>query len=398
MKNTITIECPTPRENDLLPFVGQFPKGKPCAKLNFHTFRGADSRRRRQRTIACGDQNVYYTANNKQPSCTKYLIGVYDRSAKKLKIADCGSMFSFDQNLTSLNNAVTSAGLDKMSYFEQKKELIKTFGSRKKILQVKGSEASAIHSDQLVGGEEMENVLAKKGEKTKTLDEMAKMVASNRQTPYCHEDAQTPSLLYPLEELIAAEDMEEIHGLCKPMLKLVQKPATLKQMEENKEYPPFILNRFKNIALGTMDKQTKFKTMQILLYLNYLLAYHKMIARDVYDLEKVKDAVKAPEGVCQRMMDFFTKTGRASKKPYRTKATQTLLESYCCALGLHLDDFSADPQEYGLMFGLPVTKAQMHFLALGCVRSTKKNDDERVVRYVLNTPPTFTSKVATRRG
>ena len=301
-------------------------------------------------------------------SACGYAIGIFDKERKKVILRQV-PLVHIDQSVKAVKSVLASSNLQTRISTGDRRSLGETFGTRKAQSAIKAYDRGKIEIGNMksVAGH-ITNAIEVKAETLQAPSEIEQDADQNRLIPPFDKDTASVESIYKIYDIMSERALDSID--VDAFLALQQQDFT--EMSQSGKYSTFVLRRLQ-ISANRNDK----KRIKYLACLNYMIK-----------LAKMKDAVLNRRGEFYTIManipgevenELFTKF--TDSKPGRKEgasrltlptAKKILLNSYICALALHVDNFSVDLSSLSVDLELTQTKMADLFRQLGCQVETKK--------------------------
>jgi DNA-directed RNA polymerase I subunit RPA49 len=251
--------------------------------------------------------------------------------------------------------------------------LRKTFGSHKDKQKIRAMERNQVDSTLLHGevADLMMADIAGGSEGMPTKEQVQEEADRSRPIPSFNAHAARPNLVYPIESVIPAAEMEIL-----PVKYLLDAKKERYQDFLGWRMSPYINTRF-NSALETSGEKDR-PRLGILLYLSYLIAFYNLKVPHLNNPRTLRSSLghNCPSSVIDSFLKRFTE--KNTKDRFRwTKFTKDKIVCYGLVLCLHLDNFNSDCAALQSDLSLGPRKMKECFKALGC-KIGSLTDEERL--------------------
>lgn len=323
-----------------------------------------DSNARRMLVANNGRLNYKGTSfeNNHNPlmSSPRYCIGVRNKTTGRMKIYTC-VLF----HLKPIMNSAVTANLpsEDKNYREKMDLLTMNFGSKGKKRVVNARLKYSVES--VPSADALEDIKLNESSLMNKTSSPSTPTSTIEYIPPQNREAQTPSEVYNIHDIISPVEEEHLFYLAESLLQ--EYPNRITEWKQNGTYCKYVLSH--------LEKTRDIEKVKCLVYYNYLVMFSKLTYKDI---KKVDPIPEIEEPFKSKLLECFTissytETGKRNRNlPLKMKDK---LASYLVVLALIIDDYCVDIAlvTSDLKFGL--TAISNIAQALGCHIATRKVRD-----------------------
>jgi len=355
-----------------------------------------------------------YEEGNKLNDTSKLLVAIVNHNNKNIQIYDSGHVFSLRSTAVSASENRKDPKKrehENLGYFDSKKLLVDSFGSKKKQKLLKAMTANRIDVNSIAMGggsitEEVKEIaISDIIDKTdENADQAIDPLEQSRRAvlPPFNQDAKTPEEVFDPHQLIGEdaysvlvrqlkEALEQSDSNGKKKKKSIipaddennendedqPAPSNKKSWQEylmsNGYWPEFIRTRLLKIR-EALDVYTK-EYVRNLIYLRHLIVFHQGPMSFYKSNEVYAEKFSIPELLLQTLKDKFTSQHIGNKRMEykKTKESKTKLILYILAMSLIINGFSLVTSELAEELKLPPQSCAIMLKELGCsITAAKK--------------------------
>lgn len=252
-----------------------------------------------------------------------YLMGVYDKTTQQVTLRAV-PLFSLQRSvkaLTRLGPMASDSGQSNFDYTKARRDLGDAFGNKKQ-------KQAARNMDRMkVNTENMDHILEhvatgiEAGAASLPTDaELATALSASRALPQAHLEADEPSAVYPVDELIPPTVLKALHT--RYLLKSTSKAELSKALRSLALPSPWLLPRMWQLIQTAQNDDAASSTMDLVrigYYLSLLLAFRKharALDKDADGASVVADKMRLPdhekELVMEHLLSQFAEQARGS--------------------------------------------------------------------------------------
>lgn len=313
-----------------------------------------------------------------------YLMGVFDKESKTLKLIPIsgGRVFRMDARVRGVDYGDEEEGNVEELTAEERQEkyrlLTNTFGTHKSRLQATRQAKSKLKEEALGDQTQIGKFYEEAATNSTVLTNEEALARANasiiRNIPPYNASATKPENIYPLENIILAEewggqpDIDELIAAGKS-------PKTFREFQQRADYPHFVRNRIYKLRSETGDRLDRLA--HVFSYITHLLNFKAMPVSAIKQLLKAKitlendrydkgsshlmESSRIPGVTLAKFLKLFSDT-----KGNIPREKRDLLSSYILVLTLIADDFETEPLDIAKDLKITMNNLVSRYRELGC--------------------------------
>jgi len=307
----------SPSPSGCLPHIMYFPKAppppeslqssknsKPKDPLVVKVLKSKDARRTTQRVVLAETSRMEYVGTNfgrDGRDINKYMVGVYDKERKKVRLIDSSHIFSMQQTIKSYEEQERDLSVG--DWRQSNRLLVETFGSKRARTDLNKAIRDQV-TENNINADTMEFLnksISDKIDHTPTLESLQSGPRSD--LPPFDINAKCVQDVYKTTDVIFEELRVELNKLVKTELI----PKSTQELQEKvlddsaNGYPKSCSFHLANFATSSEKKDLGC----FILFLIYLIRFFKYFRGSALDIKKGAQKTNIPIGVFSHMADMF---------------------------------------------------------------------------------------------
>ncbi|KAK7446968.1 DNA-directed RNA polymerase I subunit rpa49 [Stygiomarasmius scandens] len=306
-------------------------------------------------------------------SGSQYLLAVHNRRTGSVTLLpEAKTPHILSRTVKNLKAIPPAPAPSAAAYREARTALGETFGTKKAKAAIRAQERNRVDVDAMKSAMPFVMDGIDKGAEGLLTKEEAKEIAdAHRLIPPFDENADEPSDIYSLHDIIPETEWKAIN---------VTPFDEAKEQKERRDLLPYKYSTWINDhifkAYHSESKHRK-RTVKLLYYIATLFAFRRIhFGKDGIEKDVISDKLRdVPSIVVDGLISRFTESTRGSTACRSTSTTETKLLAYLFALCLRVDGFTSDPNALGKDLSLSSTRVNQIFKSLGCKYKTLSERD-----------------------
>ncbi|KIJ61208.1 hypothetical protein HYDPIDRAFT_97072 [Hydnomerulius pinastri MD-312] len=402
------------RKSQIGPVLANFPSIKPTKSTTFKCYQTAkkaktsaddeeDGNFAELPTLIAGETDAvdFYSSDETQRASvgSRYYVGVHNKRTGVTTIRQAPLHIITHQvkALKSLQPSTVSV----LQRLEARAALGESFGTKKARQAIKAQERNKVDVSAMeTVADHLQESIQRNTQALPSKEEAQATANSTRLVPSFNADAEIPSEIYPLHNVIPEAEWKALS------------PTAILGASTSKERTallPYQRSSWVNQHLTTVcASPSPSKTdVKILVYISAMMMFRNLTFRNV-DKSAIQEKLSAvPSIVVDGLLSRFTETARGSTQPQTTSQTETMLLTHMFALCLRIDDYATDTSLIANDLSQKVDTINSLFKSLGCTVSKLTITDLKRLglpdsagetkRAVLKTPLAFPKPRVRRR-
>ncbi|KAF8549007.1 RNA polymerase I associated factor, A49-like protein [Imleria badia] len=396
-------------KSQLGPVLANFPAIKPPKSTPFHCYQtekvtvDEDTQFAELPTLVAGETDAvdfFSSSETRRASVgSRYFVAVHNKRTKTTTIREAPLHILTHQvkALKSLKPAEVST----LQRLEARAALGESFGTKKAKQAIKARERNKVDASAMeTVADHLQESIQRNTQALPSREEAQATADSTRLVPPYDPDAETPSEIYPLHNVIPEVEWKTLS------------PSAIIQASSGMERKALLtyqrsnwVNQHLNLVCASPSPS---KThIKILMYISIMMSFRNLTIRKFDKLTVYEKLSAVPSIVIDGLMSRFTETPRGSTEPQSTSQTETLLLTHMFALCLRIDDYATDTTIIANDLSQKVATINALFKSLGCKISKLTIHDLKRLglpdsagetkRAVLSTPLVFPKPRVKRR-
>ncbi|KIK92192.1 hypothetical protein PAXRUDRAFT_147843 [Paxillus rubicundulus Ve08.2h10] len=401
-------------KSQLGPVLANFPAIKPSKSTTFKCYQTSkktkasadgdeDGDFAQLQTLVAGETNVvdFFSSEESQRASvgSRYFVAAYNKRTRVTTIRQA-PLHILTHQVKALK-ALQPSKVSVLQRLEARAALGESFGTKKAKQAIKAQARNKVDVSAMeTVVDHLQESIQRNTQALPSKEEAQATADSSRLIPVYNADAETPSEVYPLHNIIPEAEWKALS------------PSAILHASTSKERTPLLayqrsswVNQHLNrVCASPSPSKTHIK---ILMYISAMMSFRNLTFRK-FDKATIHEKLTAvPSIVADGLLARFTETTRGSTQPQSTSQTETMLLTHMFALALRVDDYATDTTLIASDLSQNVNTVNTLFKSLGCkvnkltVAALKRlglpDSAGETKRAVLNAPPEFPKPRMRRR-
>ncbi|KAG9308698.1 Rpa49 subunit specific to nuclear RNA polymerase I [Chiua virens] len=289
-------------------------------------------------TLIAGETDVVdffsSTESRRTSFGSRYLVAVHNKRTKTTTLREA-PLHILSHQVKALKS-LKPAPVSTFQRLEGRAALGDTFGTKKAKQAIRAQERNKVDVSAMEAvADHLQDIIQRNTQALPSKEEARAMADGARLVPPYNSDAETPSEIYPLHNVIPEAEWKTLS------------PSAIIQASTSKERTALLtyqrskwINQHLDLVCASPSPS---KThAKILMYISIMMSFRNLTIREFKKPDVYEKLSAAPSIIIDGLMSRFTETPRGSTKPQSTSQTETLLLTHMFSLCLRVDDYATD--------------------------------------------------------